>query len=119
MEAKLIQFGEIEIDGERYDKDVVIDGGRIRKRAKKPSKPYKGEYGHTPLSAKEALPWAESGGKLIVGTGVHGMLPITPEVRAEAERRGVELVAMPTGEACEQLASGSQTDIHAVLHVTC
>ena len=39
----------------------------MRKRKKKPSKPYRDEFGHTPLSADEELPWG--GGRLIIGTG--------------------------------------------------
>ena len=30
MKARFTTFGEIEIDGRRYDHDVVIDGGKIR-----------------------------------------------------------------------------------------
>ena len=33
-----------------YDNDIVIEAGRVRKRKKKPSKLYRDEYGHTPLS---------------------------------------------------------------------
>jgi hypothetical protein len=56
MEAKLIAFGEIEIDGERYDHDVVIEAGKVSKRAKKASKSFRSEYGHTPLSVEEEIP---------------------------------------------------------------
>ena len=41
MKAQFTAFGEIEIDGRRYDHDVVIDGGKIRKRVKKASKAYR------------------------------------------------------------------------------
>jgi hypothetical protein len=34
MKAELVEFGRLEIEGERYNKDVVIEGGRIRKRDK-------------------------------------------------------------------------------------
>ena len=34
VKARLIAFGEIEVQGERYDYDVVIDGGQVRKRKK-------------------------------------------------------------------------------------
>jgi hypothetical protein len=36
---------------------VVIDRGKIRKRSKKPSKPFRDTFGHTPLSVKEKIPW--------------------------------------------------------------
>ncbi len=42
-------FGTIEIDGVTYERDIVIDRDRIRKRKKKPSKRFREEFGHTPL----------------------------------------------------------------------
>jgi hypothetical protein len=112
-----VGFGSIEIDGRRCDHDVVIDGGEVSKRRKKRSKPHRGRYGHTPLSVDEDIPWG--GARLIVGTGVHGSLPIMPEVAQEASRRGVELVAVPTEEACRLIAGNDRRSVHAVLHVTC
>jgi hypothetical protein len=117
MRARLITFGEIDIDGDRYAHDVVIEAGRVRKRRKRDSKAYRERYGHTPLSIDERIPW--SAGRLIVGTGVDGRLPVMPEVIEEAERRGVELIVTPTDEACEILAGMSTDDVSAIIHVTC
>ncbi|HET6919074.1 MAG TPA: MTH938/NDUFAF3 family protein [Jiangellaceae bacterium] len=117
MKAHLVAFGSIEIDGRRHEHDVVIDRGEVRKRIKKPSKPHRARYGHTPLSADEDIPW--SGSQLIIGTGAYGSLPITPELRNEADRRGVELVATPTENACRLIASLDRGDVNAILHVTC
>ena len=72
---------------------------------------------HTPLSAAEEIPWG--GTRLIVGTGAKGQLPISPEVRAEAERRGIAIEALPTREACRLLAGVDRADVYAILHVTC
>ena len=117
MRAELVAFGEIEIEGDRYSHDVVIEAGQVRKRSKKPSKAYRDQYGHTPLSAEESIPWA--GPRLIVGTGSYGSLPIMPQVHEEAERRGVEIVALPTKEACTLLRDMAADQINAILHVTC
>lgn len=117
MEVRLCGFGSIEVDGLEYEHDVVIDAGEVRKRKKKPSKPYRAEFGHTPLSADEELPWG--GHRLIVGTGAHGALPIMPEVIEEAARRGVDLDAVPTDEACALIAGIARREVYAVLHVTC
>ena len=117
MKAHLVAFGSIEIDGRRHENDVVIDRGEVRKRVKKPSKPYRAIYGHTPLSADEDIPW--SGSQLIIGTGAYGSIPIMPEVRQEAVRRGVKLVATPTADACRFIASLNRQDVNAILHVTC
>ncbi len=117
MKAKLIGFGEIEVEGERYDYDLLIEQGRVKKRSKKASKAYRDRYGHTPLSAEEPIPWG--GKQLIVGTGCYGSLPIMPEVYAEAEQRGVEVVVVKTKEACRLLREMKDREINAILHVTC
>jgi hypothetical protein len=88
MKARLIKFGEIEVEGKRYTHGVVIDGGKVRKRKKGPSKQFREKFGHTPLSAEEKIPWG--GKQLIVGTGAHGALPVMDEVIGEAKRRGIE-----------------------------
>jgi hypothetical protein len=117
MKARLLGFGEIEVEGTRYDADVVIERGQVRRRRKKPSKPYRDRFGHTPLSADESIPWG--GPSLIVGTGADGLLPIMAEVYEEAARRNVEIVALPTEAACRLFANFEPGEVNAVLHVTC
>jgi hypothetical protein len=56
VQAHLVESGEVEIDGEQFFHDVVIEAGRVRKRAKKPSKVYRDQFGHTPLSVAERIP---------------------------------------------------------------
>jgi hypothetical protein len=117
MDVRLVAFGSLAVDGKRHDHDVVIDGGEVRKRKKKPSKPYRDQFGHTPLSADEDLPWG--GSHLIVGTGADGALPVMQKVVEEAARRDVDLVILPTAEACTVVAGLDRSDVFAVLHVTC
>jgi hypothetical protein len=117
MDVEYHGFGSIAIEGTRYEHDVVLESGAVRKRDKKPSRPHRPGYGHTPLSTDEDLPW--SGPNLIIGTGHSGMLPVMPEVGAEAENRGIELILLPTAEACELLKERDREDVCAVLHVTC
>ncbi len=116
MEFGRYAFGSIEVDGATYEHDVVIEGGRIRKRKKGPSKALRGGYGHTPLTAAEDIPWSCT--RLVLGTGASGSLPVTNDLIAEADRRGVELIVLPTVEAIEQLRR-SGADTNAILHVTC
>ncbi len=101
MKAQLVKFGEIEVEGKRYMHDVVIDGGKVRKRKKGPSKQFREKFGHTPLSVEEEIPWG--GKRLMIGTGAHDALPVMEEVLAEARRRGVEVIAAPTLEVCQLL----------------
>ena len=117
MKARWIAFGEVEVEGKRYTRDIVIDAGRVSKRVKKASKAYRDRFGHTPLSVKEDIPWG--GTRLIVGTGQSGSLPIMPEVWEEAERRGIEIVEAPTEEALRLLGDLEVKSVFAVVHVTC
>jgi hypothetical protein len=117
VKAKSTGFGELRIEGERYRYDVVIDAGRVRRRRKGPSKALREEYGHTPLTLDEDIPWG--GRQLIVGTGVHGRLFVAPEVYAQAARRGIDLKVLPTPDACRLLAHLKPKQVFAVLHATC
>ena len=109
-------FGSIRIDDTKYDRDVVVDRGEVRKRKKGPSKALRTDYGHTPLSIAEDIPWTCR--RLVIGTGAGGSLPVMPEVEEEARRREVKLVVVPTAQAIDALNKGMK-DTNAVLHLTC
>jgi len=115
MQIENFSFGSLTIDGKTYGNDIVIDRGEIRKRNKKPSKQFRDDFGHTPLSIEEKIPWKCD--RLIIGTGAHGSLPVMDEVQREAKRRKIDLVVLPTSKAIEIL-KGEQ-NANAVLHVTC
>ena len=116
MDIDRFSFGTIRIDGATFDVDVVIDRGEVRPRKKKPSKQFRGEYGHTPLSVAEKIPWKCS--RLVIGTGAQGSLPVMPEVLEEAERRGVAVTVVRTENAIRLLRDAGR-DTNAVLHITC
>ena len=116
MRFEDFSFGSLTIDGNTYDHDVVIDRGAIRKRKKNPSKQFRNDFGHTPLSTEEKIPWKCH--RLVIGTGAHASLPVMDEVRHEAKRRKVEIVILPTREAMQVLNKDSE-DTNAILHVTC
>ncbi|MGA7525533.1 MAG: MTH938/NDUFAF3 family protein [Acidobacteriaceae bacterium] len=115
MKFEQFSFGRIRIDGVAYDHDIVIDRGKIRRRNKKPSKKFRDNFGHTPLSLEERIPWKCR--RLVVGTGA-GALPVMDEVRREADRRNVELIVLPTEEAIEFLKRPAEST-NAILHLTC
>jgi hypothetical protein len=117
MRFEGFSFGRIQIDGVTYEHDVVIDRGKVRKRNKKPSKELQGAYGHTPLSSKEEIPWKCR--RLVVATGMHAALPVTHELKRNAEHRKVELIILPTVQAIEALKKEDLAKTSAILHVTC
>ena len=117
MDVRFLGFGSIVVEGRAFEHDIIIDRGVVRKRSKKPSKPYRDKFGHTPLSVDEELPWGRH--RLIIGTGAHGSLPIMPEVVEEAARRNIDLVAVPTEQACRLISGLKPREVRAVLHVTC
>jgi hypothetical protein len=117
MDVRFLGFGSIEVEARTYGHDIVIDRGAVRKRSKKPSKPYRDKFGHTPLSADEEIPWG--GPRLIIGTGAQGSLPVMAEVVEKAARRNIDLVAVPTEQACRLISGLEPREVRAVLHVTC
>jgi hypothetical protein len=109
-------FGTIRIDEKTYEHDVVIDRGEIRDRKKKPSKKFRDDFGHTPLSIAEDIPWKCR--QLVIGTGEYGRLPVMKEVEGEAKRHKGRLVVLPTAEAIDVLNQNPEAT-NAILHVTC
>ena len=84
MRFEEFSFGSIRIDGVTYEHDLVIDRGEVRKRKKRPSKKFREQFGHTPLSIEEELPWACR--TLVIGTGA-GALPVMEAVKEDAKRQ--------------------------------
>jgi len=89
MRIDQFTFGSIRIDGVIYEHDVVIARGRVRKRKKKSSKPFRDAFGHTPLSVEEKIPWDCR--RLVVGTGADGALPVMGrgQARGRSSRGGI------------------------------
>ena len=115
MRFEAFSFGSIRIDGITYNHDVIIDRGEVHKRKKKASKRFRDDFGHTPLSVEERIPWKCR--SLVIGTGT-GALAVMDEVKQEARRRKIELRILPTAQALELLKVARQ-DTNAILHVAC
>src|SRR5437773_250485 len=117
MKARLVKFGEIEVEGKRYMHDVVIDGGKVRKRRKGPSKQFREKFGNTPLWVGEEIPGG--GKKLFVGTGVNGAISVMEEFLADARWRGVEVISAFKSEVCELLEQVKKGQAYVILHCMC
>ncbi len=111
-------FGWLEVDGERYEHDVLIRlGGKVKKRKKKLSKRVYGTS-HT-VSLDEARHVFEDGAThLIVGTGQYGNVQLSSEAERYFSAHHCSVVLLPTPEAVAAWNAAPKTAI-GLFHVTC
>lgn len=107
------QFGKIVVEGKEYSADLIIYPGRIDPGWwRKEGHLLQMENIEAILEAKPEV--------LIVGTGANGVMKVAPEVEAALQSSGIELIALPTKEACEEFNRlCGQKNVVAALHLTC
>jgi len=115
------RFGSIEVNGTRYNHDLLITvAGAILPRPKHLSKKYGGW--HTVLGPEE-IEHALVGDPaiLLVATGHFGVLPIRAETRALLAQRGValELARIHAALARYDQLAREQKRVAMILHLTC
>jgi len=106
-------FGRIVIDGREYTSDVIIYPDRI-------DDCWWRQEGHYLRMADLKEVVAASPEVLVLGTGANGLVRIAPEVEQTFVQMGVELMAVPTEQACrryDELRDHKRTI--AALHLTC
>ena len=107
------RFGGITIDGESFTRDVIIRPDGVLAR-------WWRREGHSLCpqdleGALEARPDC-----LVIGCGASGALKVPDETRRWIAERGIELVELPTGAACEKYNELSRARrVVAALHLTC
>jgi len=116
LKLEKCKWDSIVINGNTFQKDVVIDKYIVRERKKGPSKKYQTRFGHTPLSPDEEIPWDCE--ELVVGTGFQSRLPVMNEVKEEAAKRKVRLILLPTPKAVDYFKT-HQKGRNAIFHLTC
>ncbi|MBD3224215.1 MAG: hypothetical protein GF313_05760 [Caldithrix sp.] len=114
MHVSHFSFGRIVINGHSCEQDIIIDRNKISIRDKNPSRAFKSQYGHTPLSVNENIPWHCN--RLIIGSGMYGKLPVLDEVFAKAKKQNVYIQVMPTPDAIKEINS---VKTNFILHLTC
>jgi hypothetical protein len=107
------RFGRIEINGHVYHQDVIILPDRVLPnwwRVEGHSLKY--EDLQQALSCKPSV--------IVVGLGSYSRMQIPEDTRKEIEETGIELIALPTGKACETYNQlREQKQVVAALHLTC
>jgi hypothetical protein len=107
-------FGKIYLDGKTYSEDIIIEKGEISRRHKSISRMSKGDYGHTPLTIHENIPWDCC--TLVIGTGMNGNLPVKDEIFKTADELCVKVVLKKTKDALDHIGDD---DTNFILHLTC
>jgi hypothetical protein len=115
MAAKIesYQFGRIVIDGQAHHKDVIILPGRViggwwRKE------------GHALHPEDLEAVFEAAPEVLVVGQGAFGLMRVTDETEQALREAGIELIALPTGEAVEtHNRLRDERAVAAALHLTC
>ena len=107
------RFGKIVIDGDTYQKDVIIFPEGV-----KPN--WRREQGHS-LSIEDLKDVIDAQPKiLIVGTGTFGRMQIPPETLAQIEASGIEFIVRKTDKACKLYNQRKdEGKVVAALHLTC
>jgi hypothetical protein len=106
------RFGHVVVDGEEQARDVIVLPDRV-------VTDWWRADGHRLVLADledviEDLPEC-----LVVGTGAYGQMRPDPEAVNELRQRGVEVEALPTGEAVRRFGELDPRRTAAALHLTC
>ncbi len=111
-------FGSITIDGEMYERDVIIRlGGKVKKRKKKLSKAVYGTS-HT-ISLDEAKYVYQKGARrLILGGGQYGMVHLSDEAAAYLRKKECRVDLLPMKKAIKAW-NEAEGAVIGLFHVTC
>jgi hypothetical protein len=106
------RFGRVVVDGEEQTRDVIVLPERVLTDWWRAD-------GHRLVLADLDEVIEELPERLLVGTGAYGQLRPDPEALAQLRRRGVEVEALPTGEAVRRYGELDPRRTAVALHLTC
>lgn len=114
-EIRDYRFGQIDIDGQIYSKDVIILPDRIVAN-------WRRRKGHT-LHAEDLeaiLDLEEKPKTLVIGQGAQGRMRVARDAREALDEAGIEMIAESTEQAVVSYnALRDRSDVAAALHLTC
>lgn len=90
--VKNYSFGKMEVDGERYSKDLVLLPDRVESN-------WWRERGHRLAVEDLQEVFDAAPDVLVVGTGAYGAMKVPDETRRAIEAEGIELHIAQTGDA--------------------
>ena len=107
------RFGQIVVDAQSYTKDLIILPGGI-------SSGWWRQEGHALHPADLDTVFEAKPDLLVVGQGANGLMRVTPAAFQALQAAGIELIALPTGEACQTYNRlRTERRVVAALHLTC
>lgn len=110
------RFGSITINGQTYDKDVIVMGDKV-------ISPWRREDGHNLIPADLEAIIQNPPDILIVGTGNFGIMKVPADTIEHFSSLGIEVRAMRTGKAVDEfnrlLTEQGPDKVVAALHLTC
>jgi hypothetical protein len=105
-------FGHVVVDGEAHSKDVIVLPRRVVGN-------WWRQDGHSLVIEDLNEVLDELPERLIVGCGADGRLHPHPSVIEALEKRGIDVEAVPTGEAVRRYQESNPARTAAALHLTC
>jgi len=106
------RFKHIEIDGNTYNRDVIIHPAGVIDNWWRQS-----SHELLPEDLEEYL--SDFPPVLIVGTGKFGRMNVPDKTRTWLSGKGVKLEILKTGDACTAYNQSDETETGAALHLTC
>jgi hypothetical protein len=106
------RFGQLVVDGEKQTRDVIVLPGRVVTNWWRAD-------GHRLVLADLDDVLEELPGHLLVGTGAYGQMQPESDTVEQLRERGVEVEALPTGEAVRRYGELDPRNTAAALHLTC
>jgi hypothetical protein len=106
------EFGRVLVDGREHHRDLIVLPGRVVADWWR-----RDGHGLVLEDLDEVLD--ELPARLVIGTGAYGRLEPNPETLDALRRRGIEVDALPTGDAVRLYSELEPTRAAAALHLTC
>jgi hypothetical protein len=105
-------FGRVTVDGGEETRDVIVLPGRVVRN-------WWRKDGHRLVIEDLVDVLDELPERLVVGTGADGELKPDPAALEQLRERGIEVEALPTGDAVRRYGELDPARTAAALHLTC
>jgi len=113
-----LEFGSIEINGEKYGYDVaILPDGTVKER--EASKAMFGDHAIKKTEIEELAKTRPD--SIVVGTGTMGMARVSPDAEAYARQEKLDFTVLPSFEAIDEVNQlvDEGKPVAALIHITC